>query len=541
LHGKEVDQDFQIKKKGPWSPLRQPFFRALWIATLVSNIGTWMQSTAAAWRMASIAPNALMVSMVQTAISLPVFLLALPAGALADVIDRRRLILFTQGWMLFAALALGILTVAGQTTPWLLLLLTLLLGLGTALNAPAWQAIVPEMVDKEDIPSAVALNSANFNVARSVGPALGGVIIGIAGFGTAFLINAMTYVGVMLVLFNWHRTQKSSALPAERIVGAIRTGFRYVSHASVMQAVLYRTLAFTVGASALMALLPLLAKRDLGLSSMEYGLLVGSFGFGAVMGALVLPTVRRRVTVDTMVVLSTLLFALVLSLLPLFRQYAVLCGLLVLGGASWLAILSSFNSSVQTSVPSWVRGRALAFYMLVFFGGMAAGSLLWGTVASLIGIHGTILSSSVGLVIGLCFTYRFRLSGGELANVSPSGHWPVPTVLLEPRPEDGPVLVTIEYRIEPEKWHDFATAMKKLRSSRMRSGAMRWGLYVDTGNPCRHVESFLVESWVEHLRQHERITVEDRQLESLVLSFHSRSRPLKITHFLAKPLPPSKK
>ncbi|NLI80843.1 MAG: MFS transporter [Deltaproteobacteria bacterium] len=395
---------------GPWCPLRRRLFRALWIATLVSNVGTWMHSTASAWLMASITTQPLMVSMVQTAITLPVFLLSLPAGALADVCDRRKLILLTQSWMLGASAALGVLTIMGHTTPWVLLLFTLLLGFGAALNAPAWQAIVPELVDRSEIQAAVALNSANFNVARSVGPALGGVIIGLAGFGVAFLMNAVTYLGVILVVSTWNRSADASGISSEGILGAIQSGFRYAAKAPVMRTVLVRTVSFALGASALMALLPLLAKHELGLDSAGYGLLVGSFGAGAVAGAGLLPTIRRRLSINTMVTLATMLFALVLCLLPFFRPFPVLCGLLVLGGGSWLAILSSFNSSVQTSAPSWVRGRALAYYMLVFFGGMAAGSLLWGAVASFAGTRATLLSSAGVLSAGVLFTSRFQLT-----------------------------------------------------------------------------------------------------------------------------------
>ena len=398
----------RILGTGPWSPLRRPVFRALWMATLISNIGTWMQSTAAAWLMASIAPDALMVSMVQTAVSLPIFLLALPAGALADTFDRRRLILFTQCWMLSSAALLGILTVMDWTTPWVLLLLTLLLGLGTALNAPAWQAMVPELVEPPQIPSAVALNSANFNIARSVGPALSGVVIGAAGFGAAFLINAATYVGVICVLLMWHSPRRPVNPQGRQVLGSIRDGFEFVVHSPVMRAVVSRTAAFTVGASSLMALLPLLAKRELGLDSVHYGLLVGSFGAGAVAGALALPAFRRRATVDSVVTVATILFAAVLSTLSIFRQFPVLCAVLILGGAAWLALLSNLNSTVQISVPSRIRGRALATYMLVFFGGMAGGSLLWGAVASHMGVQRTLVCSSAALLLGLLITFRFR-------------------------------------------------------------------------------------------------------------------------------------
>lgn len=395
---------------GPWSPFRYPAFRAIWLATLISNIGTWMQSTAAAWLMASIAPDALMVSMVQTAVSLPMFLLALPAGALADAFDRRRLILFTQCWMLSSAALLGMFTVMGWTTPWVLLLLTLLLGLGTALNAPAWQAMVPELVDLQQIPSAVALNSANFNVARSVGPALGGLVIGAAGFGAAFLINAATYVGVIGVLLTWRSPLQPASHRGSRVLDSIGDGFQFVLRSPLMHAVLCRTAAFTVAASCLMALLPLLAKRQLEVDSVHYGLMVGSFGAGAVLGAMLLPAICRRAGMETVATVATVVFSAVLCALSLFSTFPVLCAVLILGGVAWLVFLSNMNSTVQTSVPFGLRGRALSTYLLVFFGGLAGGSLLWGTVASRMGVQGTLVCSSAALLVGLLLTFRLRFS-----------------------------------------------------------------------------------------------------------------------------------
>jgi MFS family permease len=525
------------KAVSAWSPFRQSVFLALWFASVVSNIGSWMHNTAAAWLMTSIDPSPVMVALVQTATSLPIFLLALPAGALADILDRRRLIIFTQIWMVVAAAGLGWLTLAGLTNPWVLLVFTLLLGLGIAFNAPAWQAIVPELVSKAEIPAAVALNSAGFNVARSLGPALGGLVVGAMGAGAAFLTNAASFLGVIVVLFLWRRPPKESTLPAERMLGAMRTGIRYVRHAPALLAIFIHAGAFIISASALMALLPLLARYELTLDSVGYGFLLGSFGLGGVVGAAVLQVLRSRISVDVLVAGGTVLFGTALLILAYEHNFIILCAVLVVGGAAWLALLSSFNSSAQAAAPYWVRGRVLAVYMLVFFGGMAGGSVLWGATARLIGIPNALTAAACGLVAGLLGTFRFRLSTAERLDLTPSMHWPTPTLMVEPEPNDGPVLVVVEYRIDPSRWHEFGVAVRKLRRARLRSGAFRWTLFVDASDPQRYVESFIVESWVEHKRQHERVTVFDRELENIVHSFHTGNGPPAVTHFLARALP----
>src|SRR5581483_10935245 len=291
------------------SPLRQPLFRAVWLAAVVSNVGTWMHDTSAAWLMTSLSPSPLMVALMQTAMSLPFFLLALPAGALADVVDRRRVLLGTQGWMLAAAAALGVLALSGRTTPWSLLGLTFALGLGAAMNAPAWQAITPELVPREDLAPAVALNGVAVNVARAVGPALGGLLVAAIGPGGVFLLNAASFVGVIAVLAAWRRPAPDGGLPAERVVGAILAGVRYVRHAAPVRTVLVRTAAFVLSASGIWALLPLVARRRLGLGAVGYGLLLGCLGAGAIVGAAVLPRLRRRLGVERLLVGATLLFA----------------------------------------------------------------------------------------------------------------------------------------------------------------------------------------------------------------------------------------
>lgn len=535
IKGPELSEG--LGRASAWSPLRNPAFRALWLANVLSNIGTWMQNTAMAWLMAILAPSAVMVSLVQTAASLPIFLLALLAGAIADVVDRRRIIILTQTWMLIAASSLGVLTLLDLTTPWILLFLVLALGIGTALNAPAWQAIIPELIPRNQIPSAVALNSAGFNLARAIGPALGGFVLVAFGAGATFLINAASFLGVILVLITWKRPPVASALPAERIFAAMRTGIRFVRYAPAMQAVFIRALSFIICASSLMALLPLFARDNLRAGPSGYGLLLGFFGAGAVAGAAVLPTVLRKISLNTLAVVTNLIFAAAMSFIGLVQVFALDCAALFLCGASWLSLLSNFNSSVQSIAPGWVRGRCLAVYMLIFFGGMSGGSFIWGAAANVVGIPAAFYLSASGLVLGLAATSRFRLISGDRVDLTPSPHWPVPAVTFDPHPKDGPVLVTIEYRIDPGDWHEFGIALRKLRRARLRGGAFRWAVFVDLENPEIYHETFLVESWLEHLRQHERQTVADREIEHKAYSFNKGNGRPKVAHLLAKPLP----
>ncbi|MFZ2444777.1 MAG: MFS transporter [Syntrophobacteraceae bacterium] len=525
------------EKPNAWGPLRNPTFRALWIANAVSNIGTWMQNTAMAWVMATIAPTAVMVSLVQTAASLPIFLLALPAGAIADVMDRRRIMIFTQIWMLIAATILGVLTLLDLTTPWILLALVLALGIGTALNAPAWQAIIPELVPRDQIRAGVALNSAGFNLARAVGPALGGLVLVALGAGATFMINAASFLGVILVILFWKRPRGESALPAERIFAAMRTGIRFVRHARALQAVFIRAFSFIVCASSLVALLPLFARNFLQAGPSGYGVLLGSFGLGAVAGASVLPPVLRKISLDALARCTSLIFAAVLSFLALVHGFALDCAATFLAGAAWLALLSTLNSCVQSIAPAWVRGRCLAVYMLIFFGGMAGASFAWGAVANVVGIPAALHISALSMVVGLLATSRFKLISGERLDLTPSSHWAGPPVIFEPQPRDGPVMVTVEYRIDPADWREFGIALRRLRRARLRGGAFRWTVFMDLSDPQRYCETFLVESWLEHLRQHERVTVADREIEGKVRAFHKgETRPV-VSHLLAKPLP----
>jgi MFS family permease len=515
-----------------WAPLRKPLFRALWIASLTSNIGTWMHEAGAAWLITSLTSSPIMIALMQTATSLPIFLLGLPAGALADVMDRRRMLLLTQTWMLVVAGLLGLLTLFDVTTPWLLLAFTVALGAGAAMNAPAWQATVPSLVPRADLPAAVALTGLGLNLARAVGPALGGAIIAVAGPSAVFLLNAVSFLSVIAVLYCWRRAPQASPAPTEPVLSAIRAGIRYARYAPALRAVLVRTGLFVLFASVLWALLPVLARQEMELDSLGYGILFGGLGLGAVAGAIILPQMRRLVSTDLLVAGATVMFALVVAASALVRHFGLLFLVMVIGGVAWITLMASFNLAAQTAVPSWVRARALALYLLVFQGCMAVGSVLWGTVTQHAGIAVALWSAAGGLVVGLGMMVRYRLDTGEVLDLRPSAHWPEPTVLVEPDPEDGPVLVMVEYRIDPEDSRDFKIAMQAVRQQRLRDGAFRSGLYSDPAQPSHYLETFVVESWAEHLRLHDRATVSDRIAEERARAFHVGEAPPAVSHYI---------
>jgi len=393
-----------------WAPMRQPLFRSLWTAAVISYVGTWMQNVGTGWLMASLTSSPMMVGLVQAATTLPVFLVILPAGALADVVDRRRFLLITQGWMVLSAAALGVLTIFGIINPAILIGLTFILGLGAVMNDPAWQAITPEVVPRSQLEPAVALNSAGFNAARAIGPAIGGIVIAAAGSGIAFLLNAVSFFGVILFLYRWKRPVRSAANPAQRMHEALIAGFRYVRTAPRAKAVLVRTCVFSLSASVIWSLLPLIARSH---GAVGYGALLGCFGLGALCGAALLPILRRALNMDSLVGVATFVFALVTLFLGRTSGFGLMCSLLFVAGACWLGILTTFNVSAQTMCPEPIRARALSMYILALQGGMAAGSALWGAIASRLGIPSAFLLAAVGLIAGLTAAFRYRIHSPE--------------------------------------------------------------------------------------------------------------------------------
>jgi MFS family permease len=474
------------------------------------------------------------VSLIQTATTLPIFLVALPAGALADIVDRRRLLLFTQVWMLLAALGLGVTTLAGLASPIVLLIFVFVLSLGAAINGPAWQAIIPELVSREEMASAVTLGSVGFNIARAIGPALGGLIVSLVGPGFTFLLNAISFTGVVIVLKRWHRVPQESTLPAERLIGAMRTGLRYVRNAPKVQAVLIHTLIFSVFTCALWAFLPIVAREYLRLSAVGYGMLLGFFGAGALVGALLLPKIRLRFSLNNIVAGTTILMAVMMTCLAIIHSFPLILAVMAAGGMAWLILISVFSIAVQEVIPSWVRGRVLSVFMLVFFGGFAGGSMLWGALAVWTGIRQTLVGVAIFLLIGIILTQKYKLPTGEDLDLTPVQQLPSYLAAKGLTNEERPVLVVIDRRIEPRQEADFLESARPLKMLRLRDGAIRWNLFRDVTDPSHFIESFIVESWIEYLRQHERSTVSDREIEERVDTFHLGGVPPETHHYIAE-------
>src|SRR5580704_13133484 len=423
----------------PWSPLRIPLFRNLLIADLVSDIGAFMQAVGAAWLMTSLSSSPLQIALIQTASALPFFLLALPAGSIGDIFDRRKLILGTETWMLVTAVVLTVATFAGVMTPWLLLLLTLGLSIGDAVESPTWRAIFPELVSKDELPAALALNGIEFNLARAVGPGLGGFIVAAVGVGAAFAFNAFTFLGVIAVIARWKRPARKSTLPPETFRGATSAAIRYVRYSPGIRTLLVRAAVLIFFTSSFWALLPT-AARELSKSPLAYGFLLGSFGLGAVLGAMVLQRTRSKLSAEALLTIATATFSAVILSLALLRSSAVLCVLMLIGGASWTSIMSLFNIMVQELAPDWVRARVLAVYLFVFQGSVTAGSTLWGFVALRTNVHATLAAASIGTAACLLLRPWFRLPNTKL-DLSIWNHWVKPAMIEEPEPDEGPVLV----------------------------------------------------------------------------------------------------
>lgn len=499
--------------EGAWAPLSDPVYRRLWLAQVVSNLGTWMQTVGAQWVVVSASGSAALVASVQTASTLPVVLLAAPAGVLADVLDRRRVLVAVQSAMVVIAGTLAVLTFAGDLSPYLVLLFTFLLGCGAAFVGPAWQAIQPELVPRAQIPQAAALGSVNMNLARAVGPALGGALVAATGAGSVFALNALSFVVVAVAVASWRREAHADPVGREPLAAALRSGARYVRFAPSMRRVLIRSLLFVPAASSLWALLPLVATKRLGLGSAGYGVLLGLLGLGAIAGAVLLPRARARLGAEALTGSLFLAYALGLALTGLRHERVVVGLALALAGLAWMGVLSTLNATAQQVLPDWVRARALSYYLVVFMAGQALGGLLWGAVAQQVGTGAALVLAAALLVGAALLARRWPLVDPARLDPTASAHWPRPD-FPEPHPFAGPVLVEIEYRVSPAVEPEFLRAMQPVSRSRRRTGAHGWQLFRDPTDPERWVEAFLVPTWAEHARQHGgRLTAFDRRSE----------------------------
>jgi MFS family permease len=499
-----------------WRPLRTPIFRQLLIADVVSDVGTFMQGVGSAWLMVSLGTGPLYVALTQTATTLPFFLFALPAGSLGDIVDRRRLILYTETWMVCVAAVLAAVTLSGIVTPWLLLALTFSLSAGDAVETPTWRAVLPELVGKEDLAAASALNGIEFNMARAIGPALAGGLIAVAGVGAAFLVNLASFTGVMVVIARWKRPIRTRTTPAETLGGATIAAIRYVRNVPVTRAVMLRTGVVMFCASAPFALLPTVA-HTISPNAIGYGILLGCFGTGAIGGALVMQAARARWSTEAVVSVAITILGAMTAAIAWFHTLAGLMLIMLVSGGAWITFISLANALVQTLAPDWVRARVLAIFMLITQGGLAAGSVVWGAVASRTSVDAALLTAGLATIATIALGLAARLPD-QVADVSPWNHWRMPPLAGNAVPglDEGPVLVTVEYRVDPDQAPAFLEAMERYGRVRRRDGASRWGIFRDVEHRNVYLESFIVTSWAEHLRQHERLTRADSDLEQTV-------------------------
>ena len=476
-----------------------------------------MQGVGAAWLMVSLNSGPLYVALTTTASALPFFLLALPAGAIGDIVDRRKVILFTEVWMVIVAIILTVLTIAGKMSPFLLLMLTFALSAGDAFESPTWRAVLPELVKKEDLSAASALNGIEFNFARAVGPALGGLLIAIAGVGTAFLVNTLSFIGVIFVVARWKRPILKRTTPPETVGGATIAAIRYVRYSPTIRIILLRAGVAVFFGSGLLALLPSVAHRAYD-NPVGYGVLLGSFGCGGVLGAMAMQRARRHWSVDIVISAGIAILGLTTIVTGLIRDLSILGLVMLIGGAGWISFISLFNVQVLNQAPDWVRARVLAFSLLVFQGSIAAGSATWGALALRFGIDKTLMWAGIGAISTTLLGLFFRLPESNV-DLASWNHWRLPLVLDSDIETTGPVLVTVQYHVDRDGVSEFLKTMRAYGRVKRRDGASRWGICRDLENSDIYLETFVVSSWAEHLRQHDRLTRADSEIVSKLRNY----------------------
>jgi len=502
------------------SPLAIPIFRMVWIASIASNFGGLIQSVGASWMMISLTDSPAMVALVQASTTLPIMLLSLWAGAIADSLDRRIVMLCAQAFMLLVSVVLAAFSWGGLLTPWLLLGFTFLIGCGTALNGPAWQASVGDMVPRAALPGAVALNSMGFNIARSVGPAIGGAIVAAAGAAAAFLANAVSYLGLIAVLLRWQPVRPERLLPRETLGSAMGAGLRYVAMSPNLRVVMIRALMFGVAASAVSALMPLIARDLVTGGPLTYGVLLGAFGIGAVGGALISARLRRRLAIETIVRIATLALAAGAAIAAVSHMLPLTMLALFVAGSGWVLALSTFNVTVQMAAPRWVVARALALYQMAAFGGMALGSWIFGELSEGHGVSVALLAASAVQVAGVLVAFWLPLPQVEDLNLDLLSRWTEPETAIPIEPRSGPIVVTIEYRIAPEDVAAFYAAMNERRRIRLRDGARHWTLLRDLGDSVLWLERYHVPTWIDYIRHNQRRTHEDAASSERIRALH---------------------
>ncbi|MFT6624651.1 MAG: MFS family permease [Cycloclasticus sp.] len=491
------------------------------IAMTISNIGTWMNEVGTTWLMASMPTSDLYIALIQTAITLPFLFLAYPSGTLADLVDRRRMLIWVHVLLFLTAVGLAVCAFYDAITPLLLLLFTFGLGAGNAIMRPAWASSVPDFAPREHLPSAITLNTVSTNVTRAIGPAIGGLIIYQAGTTAIFILNAASFTVLIYALYQWKpvRPNNPSTLPVERFMGAFRTGLRYTRNSRSLKVVLLRSAAFFFFASVSWALLPVIVIRDMGMSSQNYGVSMAVVGIGTFLGAFLLPRCHRLLTRDQIIQLSTVLLSLPILLLAYLPNLYSLAFTLVTLGIAWTFCFSSFMLAAQTSVPNWVRARTISLVMLTFGGSMAFGSFLWGHLSDSYGSSLSMAIAAIGLLSTLVLSKRFTLANDSL-DLSATTQWPITIPEDSIEADKGPVMVTIQYHIPADKTDEFLDLMEQMRANRQRNGAYFWQIFHDSVDHQLYSEMYMSESWLDVLRQRQRMTASEQAVRERVLAMH---------------------
>jgi MFS family permease len=516
------------------SPFRNPTFRRMWFATVTSNFGGLIQSVGAAWMMTSLVGSPQMVALVQASNALPFMLLALLAGAVADNLDRRRVMLSAQCFMLTVSVTLSIFAWQGWLSPWLLLGFTFLIGCGIAMNGPAWQASVGEIVRRDQLPDAVGLNSAGFNMARSVGPAIGGAIVAAAGAAAAFLVNALSYVGLIVVLLRWRPNNAPRLLPREGLFTAMGAGIRYVAMSPNLRMVMLRGCGFGLAANALPALMPIVARDLVKGGALTYGIFLGAFGVGAVAGGFGGAMLRRHFATETTIRLASASLAVATAVAGISPYPVLTLAALMVAGAGWVIALSTFNITIQLASPRWVLARALSIYQMATFGGMAIGAWALGMVAEHYTVSAALLGGAVLLAMVTLLGLVLPLPEVEDLNLDPLSHWTEPETALPLEPRSGPVVITLEYRIEAGNVASFLAVMTERRRIRRRDGAHGWTLLRDLHDPELWIERYHVATWLDYVRHNQRRTQADAEVVEKIRTLQREGEPVRVHRMLER-------
>ena len=525
-----------LRDNPTFAPLSGAVFRNLWLASFAANIAMWMNDVTAAWVMTSLSTSPVMVALVQTASTLPVFLLGMPSGAFADIIDHRRYFAATQAWVALNALLLAVLSLSGTLTAPLLLALTFANGIGLAMRFPVFSAIVPGVVSRDHLGSAMALNGISSNLARVVGPVVAGAILSSAGSAAVFVLNTVLAAAAFVTILRWRSIPKTSTLPGERFVGAMRVGLQHVLQSPRMRVVLLRIALFFLQSSALLALLPLVARRVHDAGPATYTFMLACIGIGAVTAAMYFPRWRARYNRDEFVMYGTMVHA-AMSVVAVYAPSVWLAyAAIIVMGMAWISTANSLTLAAQIALPDWVRARGMSIYQMALMGGAAAGSLLWGQVAAMSSVSTAVSVAAVAGPLIWLATRRLSVEGREEPDLTPALPGSVPHAAIDIEPDEGPVMVTVEYRIDPAEAEAFAEVMRETRRARLGQGALSWGLFKDTAAPGRYIEYFVDENWLEHQRRMQRFTAADTSLRARRLAFHRDVVPPRVSRFVAEAL-----